>query len=284
MDEGWRVSIGVIVFVLGGLLAFWGGSTYSATNSVFYLVTLITGCIALVVGVGLFSNVLSHIREHPMRVPGICGVLAPIIGFVGMLFATQLYSDFSWFDNALSDLGVVEGLTASLFNYGLIISGVLALIFGLGLFAFPRKTVVETNTVTSKAAIQSRTRAKRAVTKVLGIVGALIFVAGALALTLTGIYPESAKPMHYYSSVAFFVLIPVSMFVISAKFLLSSRVRMGLFAFIAAACAGIVWLVQFTVRPVAGDAIAETLSALAVSAWIVVLGFKMYGETSLPNK
>jgi len=61
-------------------------------------------------------------------------------------------------------------------------------------------------------------------------------------------------------------------------------VKMGLFAFIAAACAGIVWLVQFTVRPVAGDAIAETLSALAVSAWIVVLGFKMYGETSLPNK
>lgn len=189
---------------------------------------------------------------------GICGVLAPIIGFMCVLFAVASYSQFSWFDNALSDLGVVEGVTALLFNFGLIVSGVLTFIFGLRLFAFLHK-------------------------KVLGVAGALIFALGALTLTLIGIFPESARPTHYYASVAFFVLFPISMFLICAEFLSSSRVRMGLFTFVAGIFAATVWIVQFAVRPFPGVAIPETLSALAASAWVVVLGYKMFNEASHSN-
>jgi hypothetical membrane protein len=200
-------------------------------------------------------NKASDVR---LKASGVCGVLAPVIGFLCVLFAVASHSQFSWFDNALSDLGVVEGVTAVLFNFGLIVSGVLTFVFGLGLFAFLHK-------------------------KVLGVTGALIFVLGALALTLIGIFPESAKPMHYYASVAFFALFPVSMFLICAEFLSSSRIRMGLLTFVSAAFAAIVWIIQFTVRPVSGVAIPETLSALAASAWVVVLGLKMFRDASYFN-
>lgn len=186
---------------------------------------------------------------------GICGVLAPVIGFMCVLFAVASYSQFSWFDNALSDLGVVGGVTAVLFNFGLIVSGVLTFVFGLGLFAFLHK-------------------------KVLGVAGVLIFILDAWALTLIGIFPESAKPMHYYASVAFFVLFPVSMFLICAEFLSSSRIKMGLLTFVSATFAAIVWIIQFTIRPVPGVAIPETLSALAASAWVVILGLKMFRDAS----
>jgi hypothetical membrane protein len=193
-----------------------------------------------------------------LKASSICGVLAPIIGFTCVLFALASYSQFSWFDNALSDLGVVEGVTAVLFNFGLIVSGVLTFVFGLGLFAFLHK-------------------------KALGVAGSLIFVLDAWALTLIGIFPESARPIHYYASVAFFVLFPISMFLICAEFLSSSRIKMGLLTFVTATFAAIVWIIQFTVTPVPGVAIPETLSALAASTWVVVLGLKMFRDASQFN-
>jgi hypothetical membrane protein len=193
-----------------------------------------------------------------LKISSVCGVLALIIAFVFILSAIASYSQFSWLDNALSDLGIVEGVTAILFNLGLILSGVLTLIFSLGLFTLLRN-------------------------KVLGFAGTLILAVDALALALIGIFPESAKPMHYYASVAFFVLFPMSMLLICAEFLSSSRTKMGLFTFVTAAFAAIVWTVQFTVRPVPGVAIPETLSALAALAWIAVLGFEMFREASHSN-
>ncbi len=190
-----------------------------------------------------------------LKISGVCGILAPIIAFACTLSAIASHSQFSWLDNALSDLGIVEGATAILFNLGLIISGVLTLIFSLGLFMLLRN-------------------------KVLGFAGTLILAVGALALALIGIFPESAKPMHYYASVSFFALFPISMLLICAEFLSSSRTKMGLFTFVTAGFAAIVWTVQFTVRPVPGVAIPETLSALAALAWIAVLGFEMFREAS----
>jgi len=190
-----------------------------------------------------------------LKISGVCGVLALITAFACILSAIASHSQFSWLDNALSDLGVVEGATAILFNLGLILSGVLTFVFGLGLFTLLHD-------------------------KVLGFAGTLIFAVGALALALIGIFPESAKPMHYYASVSFFALFPISMLLICAEFLSSSRTKMGLFTFVTAGFAAIVWTVQFTVRPVPGVAIPETLSALAALAWIAVLGFEMFREDS----
>jgi hypothetical membrane protein len=190
-----------------------------------------------------------------LKISGICGILTPIVACAFILPAIVLYPQFSWTANALSDLGVVSGATAILFNSGLVISGVLALLFASGLFIVFRENM-------------------------LGRIGAFIFLLGALALIAIGIFPENMKPMHYYASVTFFVLLPISMFMIGAAFLSMARLKMGVFTFLLAMFAVIVWVVQFSARFVPGVAIPETLSALSASTLSVVLGFKMLQEVS----
>jgi hypothetical membrane protein len=203
----------------------------------------------------LDESVMNKTGDVWLKVSSLCGILAPVIAFTCILYAIESYSQFSWFNNALSDLGVVEGATAVSFNLGLTVGGVLAFVFGLGLFRFLHS-------------------------KVLGVVGTFFFILDALALTSIGIFPESARPMHYYASVAFFGLFPISMLLICAELFTSSRVKMGLFTLGVAIFAAIVWIVQFTARPFEGVAIPEALSALAASAWAVFLGFEMFKATS----
>jgi hypothetical membrane protein len=89
------------------------------------------------------------------------------------LLAILNFPQFSWTEKALGDLGVQEGVTAILFNYGLIIVGILALVFASGLFVL-QKTM-------------------------LGRIGAFIFVLAALTLMAIGVFPENVKPTHYYA-------------------------------------------------------------------------------------
>jgi len=184
------------------------------------------------------------------KISGTCGILTPIFAFTCTLLALFLYPQFSWTDMALSDLGVVAGATSMLFNTGLIISGLLTLAFGSGLFKFMQE-------------------------KALGEIGVFVFLLDALALISIGVFPENAKPMHYYASVAFFALFPISMVLITGGFLLMAKVKVGLFTLLAAIFTTAVWVVQFSIRPFYGVAIPETLSALAASTWSMILGFRM---------
>lgn len=190
-----------------------------------------------------------------LRMSGICGIVTPIVAFAFISLAIVLYPQFSWTANALSDLGVVAGATAILFNFGLMISGVLALLFASGLFIVFRE-------------------------RMLGRIGAFVFVLGALALVAIGVFPENVKPMHYYASVTFFVLLPISMFIVSVAFLFVARLKIGVFTFLTATFSVAVWVVQFSTRFVSGVAIPETLSALSATMWSVVLGFKMIKQAS----
>ena len=74
-----------------------------------------------------------------LKISGVCGILTPLVAFTFISLAIASSPQFSWTDNALSDLGVVEGVTAVLFNSGLIIGGILAIIFASGLFIFLRR-------------------------------------------------------------------------------------------------------------------------------------------------
>lgn len=201
---------------------------------------------------------MNKTRDVWLKVSGLCGILAPVIAFTCILCAIASHPQFSWFNNALSDLGVVEGMTAFFFNLGLIVGGVLAFVFGVGLLRF----------------LQNRA---------LGVVGTFFFILDALALTAIGIFPESAKPMHYYASVAFFGLFPISMLLVCAELLTSSKVKTGSFTLSVAIFAAIVWIVQFTAKPFEGVAIPEALSALIASAWAILLSFEMLKATSHPE-
>jgi len=152
-----------------------------------------------------------------LKVSGISGVIAPILAFTLILVAIVYSPSFSWTENAPSDLGVQGGVTAVLFNAGLIISGVLAVLFATVLF-----TLLKGN--------------------LLGRIGAFVLVLDAFALTAIGVFPENVKPAHFYASVIFFVLFPISMLFLSAAFLRTSNTKLGFFTLIVAVVAAVVWV------------------------------------------
>ena len=184
-----------------------------------------------------------------IRIAGICGVLAPVIAFSCILLAIASYSDFSWFNNALSDLGIVWGFTATIFNSGLIISGSLFLFFSLGLFFFLR-----TN---------------------LGRTGALILSLACISLIAIGIFNESFKPIHYYVSVLFFVLMPISFFVLVPAFWIEKHIQLSVITLLSAFATAFPWVLQFTIKYAAGVAIPEFISGLAGSVWTLIICYQL---------
>ena len=52
-----------------------------------------------------------------LKIAGIDGIIAPIYALTLILISVASYPQFSWTDNALSDLGVVSGVTSALFQH-----------------------------------------------------------------------------------------------------------------------------------------------------------------------
>jgi len=190
-----------------------------------------------------------------LKAAGICGFLAPLVAFALIFSAIASYPEFSWTDNALSDLGVVEGITSVLFNSGLILGGVLCVVFAAGLFVFLKKRIV-------------------------GKLGAVIFVLASLALFAIGVFPENVRPVHYLVSVLFFMLLPISMLVNIGAFWLMRQARMALFTLIVAIAAAAPWVLYFAIQYVPNVAVPEAVSAFAGSVWAVVLSGKMLRKAS----
>ncbi len=198
-----------------------------------------------------------------LRIAGIVGLIGPFFCFVCILLAIYSWPRFNWTNNALSDLGVQSGITAITFNSGLVVSGILLIIFATGLFALLCKYVV-------------------------GRVGASVFILSCISLIGIGIFNESFSPMHYILSVAFFVLFPVSMLILVGAFLINGSRRLSVFTFAVALAAAIVWGLQLIVQYVSNVAIPEFISGLFGSMWVVILGYVMLKKSeessSLPHK
>lgn len=190
---------------------------------------------------------------------GAGGVAAPIIAFTCILISIASYPAFNWTNNALSDLGIIPGITGPVFNFGLYCSGLLVLKFAaFGLFKYLRSCV--------------------------GRIGAATFAATAVALIGIGVAPENVVPYHYLFSVVFFTLLPISLFIITVAFAFKRQTKLTLFTLLTAAAAATPWILQFTVHYVQGVAIPEFASAVAGSVWAVVLGCKMLKAASQPKK
>jgi hypothetical membrane protein len=179
------------------------------------------------------------------------GIASPAVAFTFIVSAIVSYPTFSWTDNALSDLGVISGVTGPLFTIGLVASGILALIFAaLGLYNYLGDSLV-------------------------GRVGAMAFEAAAVALIGIGIFNENFQGTHYILSVAFFVLAPISLLVLTFAFWIRHQHGMAAFTVLIGVAAALPWLLLFAFRYVPNVAIPELLSGLAVSAWTILLSKKM---------
>jgi hypothetical membrane protein len=199
-------------------------------------------------------------RENSLqRIGAASGIVTPVLAFTCILTAIYSYPQFSWTNNALSDLGIIAGITGPLFNFGLYSSGLFAFSFAIfGLFTYLGKSWV-------------------------GKIGAVTFAATAVALMGIGFFPENVVPWHYLFSVAFFVLLPISLLVITGAFALERQTKMALFTLLIAIAAALPWMLLFAFHYVSGVAIPEFASALAGSAWTVVLSYKMFKAASQPK-
>lgn len=195
-------------------------------------------------------------KDHFLvRFSGFCGIISPVFTFTCIVLAVTSYPEFSWTNNALSDLGIIEGFTGTIFNLGLIIGGFLSLIFALGLF------IIQKN--------------------ILGKMGSLVFILATIFLSMIGIFPENIEPIHYYVSVAFFTLSPIALITLSIAFIQAGKKRLGLFTLLMALVAAVIWIYHWTFGFGANVAIPEALSALALSTWAIKLSHEILVSKSL---
>jgi hypothetical membrane protein len=195
-------------------------------------------------------NSKQTLKLKKLKIAGVCGVLTPIIVLTLILLAIHYSPWFSWTENALSDLGV-QGTAAILFNSSLIVGGVLTIIFAIGL----REILLD---------------------KTLGRIGTLIFILDGAIFCAIGIFPKTTGSIHFYVSVAFFMLLPVSLFLCGVAMMQESSGRkIGLFTIIAGIVAASVWILQWN-----AVAIPEMIAALAAFVWSIVLGIRMFMQAS----
>jgi hypothetical membrane protein len=182
-----------------------------------------------------------------LKMGGVSGVLTPVVAFVGIAIAIASYPAFSWTNNALSDLGVISGLTMTAFNFGIYTSGLLSLAFaGFGLFTYFGKSWV-------------------------GKVGSGFFAGASLSLMAIGFFNESFRPTHYIVSVAFFALAPISLFILTGALLISKQHKLAVFSMVVAFAAAAPWILQLTLNYLPNVAIPEALSGIVLSVWAIVM-------------
>ena len=189
------------------------------------------------------------------RIGAASGVLAPIFAFICIVIAIATYPQFSWINNALSDLGIIKGVTGIVFNFGLVACGFLSFNFALfGMYPSFRGNL-------------------------LGKIGTGVFAIATIALICIGIFNESFSPTHYLVSVAFFVFLPISLLIITGAFAVRHQARMAIFTIFVAIIAAAPWVLHFLIHYASDVAIPEIISGLAGATWIIATGYKTLQET-----
>lgn len=180
-----------------------------------------------------------------------CGFAVPIVAFTCIAVAILSYPQFSWTNNALSDLGVVPGVTSTVFNVGLVTAGLLGVLFAmLGLFNYFRNSLV-------------------------GKAGALAFSAATVWLIAIGIFNEHYRPTHFIVSALFFATLPIALWIITAALYCRHEVKLAVFTLVASLVAAAPWILYYTIQYVPNVAIPETISGVTGAIWAITISYKM---------
>jgi hypothetical membrane protein len=188
-----------------------------------------------------------------LRLAGIIGLFAPVFVFTCILASVASWPQFSWTNNALSDLGVQNGITAIVFNGGLVIGGILFAVFAMGLFSYHNLA---------------------------GKVGTVVFGLACVMLIAIGVFNEHFTPTHYIVSVGLFTLMPFSMFIFVAAFWVQRKRALSVFTLASSLVAAAVWVLEFTVHYAPNVAVPEFISGLAGAVWVAVLSWLILKQSS----
>jgi hypothetical membrane protein len=174
------------------------------------------------------------------------GIIGPLIAMLAIALAIALSPWFSFQDNALSDLGVSSA--AAIFNWGLIICGIMMIPFILSLWL----------------KISGGVRLRKT--------GLTLLFFAALALIGIGVFTEDSMDLHFFVSFAFFVLLLSGLLLFGVSTLTDRRLRLiGLIALIGVVIGTVGWAIDW-----GGVAIPELLSAVPAMIVFILLAVKTY--------
>ncbi len=183
------------------------------------------------------------------------GIASVILSYVFIAVAIFLSPWFSWYNNALSDLGnsslqknIASGADL-VFNTGLIVGGVLASAFAILLsreFKFSWKYLI----------------------------WSVSLLVGSTDLALIGIFNESFGVVHLVVSVIFFFFTAITLFLYSYVSFPIGAPATGAVALVLGIVCALVWIVRW---PWTGVAIQETVSSAASGAFVILVALRAIG-------
>jgi len=172
-----------------------------------------------------------------IKAGGYAGIISPIIFAIFLAAAVYNYPSYNPTTNFLSDLGI--GPSAVFFNSGVIIAGLLGILFSLALYK-------KFNSKISRA-------------------GSILLVIGNIFLILVGIFSEQYGILHTIISTLFFLFIILSLLFIGAG---SVKAKTGYGAFIAGLF--IIGIFAFGINP-----IQEYLAVGTILVWSFAMGIHL---------
>ncbi|UCH43350.1 MAG: DUF998 domain-containing protein [Dehalococcoidales bacterium] len=191
------------------------------------------------------------------RIAGVCGIASQLTGLATVLVAALISPWFSWTESYISMLGI-EGSVTVLFNSGLIVTGVLGLIFTSGLW---RHLPSELLNWAGKA-------------------GVACLVLGSLSLSAMGIFPSTLEYPHNTASITFLFFIVLGFLLIGLTGVTKASKKWGWFSL----CAGVLILaLQPIPWPWSGGAIQQMLFCLPWSIWTVVVSTRLLMRNRASN-
>lgn len=196
-------------------------------------------------------------RDMLIRFAAISGILGSILPPILIFVATMLEKTFSWNRNALSDIGVSQ--TAWLFNSTLIVSGLLNLLFALGLRSYLGKS----------------RRLK---------IGTSLIIIGNVCLALVGVLTEDYIIPHAIVALGFLLLTPVGVIYTGSTEKGNQFGKVSLLLGIIALLALIVVpLIAYIVNLQIGIAVPEFSESLMLSTWTFLFSLKLIRPREPPK-
>ena len=179
-------------------------------------------------------------RFPELKMFGYIAMAAPVLFVVVWMMSATFDGSWRFGVNSLSDLGISDNaVSAFLFNFGCMTTGILGMIVGFGLFEYGRRTLK---------------------------VGGVIYIIGMLFLSLVGVFTLDTYDAHYFVASTFSLIIGVGVFVSSLSdwkvswYLYADVVLMAFTAIIVLVTPFETW---------------EPVATITSMIWIFIMGIKM---------
>ncbi len=186
----------------------------------------------------------------PETVGGFCGILVPFLSYGLITISVLINEGFSITGSALSDLGATHASYNNIFNFGLIISGLLLIVFLVAMLRMAESKV--------------------------GQVGLVGFMIGSGCLVLTGVFPKGTAP-HWLVALLFFAFSIGGMIIFGLDQFLEFEHVWGVLVWSNLVFALIAAGLVSTLSP-EGIAIYEIIGTIPIIQFSLIFGTRLFAE------